>query len=781
MRLFGYWAVLVCVLLPVCAYSQTDDIDSTTTSSDITVPAPITPPNQVAPIPVAPSQPPSGYIPMPEPSASTGPANFISVFGAEWNTIFEDGKPALTVASGHVTARYRNVLVTADAGTVDYKTNTATFCGNVVFQIDKQQVLGKQIIINLNTGKWDMQDAITTLTPDFTRGYTCAPVFGNAPTIEGIKRSSMAVRKGEVTTCDLADPHYQLVARSVDIYPGQRLVLRNVKLIALHKRLLTFRRLVIPINRIMRDPELLPKIGQTTEEGFYTKFSYPLSGSGKEATLLLVDLMSKKGVGTGISNNYQSGSTNGDVQFYTLNDRNIGRQTYTGRVNHNQCLGDYKLNLMTDFRANEYQYAPHSQTLTGRATLLRDTSMSKSSLVIGYQSNNTYTKTSSTTGNLTYSQKIGTNSSLDSLFNYIAYSGSTNNARLTSNLAFTKKEEKFDWSLTAIKQTDLSDEAFVTSGSFGGVEKLPELSLTTDSARIGNLLPFGIPTQMKLAFGEYAEVGNTSLFRTYYEMATPAKPHPISSTWNLLMGAGLKQYVYSNDTAQYALNASTQLKKKFTECSDFSLTYRYQNPRGYTPFRSDYISTYNIINAALTLKQGENNKFSLIGGYNFEQPSVPWQNTTLRWSIQTSPHLLFYTATGFNFNTWKWKALINQVRYRSLDDCFRFDLGTRYDTTVGVRKLSSIKGLLDTRVGPKTRVQASLGYNGISQDFDYQNIMITRDLHCWELSLAYVNQTGFYTDKGIRLNLRIKAFPLTQNFGAGAFGQVLDTSVGEDF
>ncbi|MEN6357672.1 MAG: hypothetical protein ABFD83_11385 [Armatimonadota bacterium] len=779
MKLLGWWAVLVWALLPVCAYSQADGVYSTTTSTDITLPKPVTPPNQVAPIPVAPSEAPSGYIPMPEPPLSTGPANYINIKGDQVNTVLDDGSPVFTVASGHVSASYRNVLVTADAGTVDHKTNIAIFTGNVVFQIDKQQVLGKQITINLKTGKWSMQDAITTVTPDFTRGYTCAPVFSNAPTIEGLRRKSMAVYKGEVTTCDLADPHYELVARSVDIYPSQRLVLRKVTLFVHNKKIITFPKLVIPMNRIMRDPQLVPKFGQTAEEGYYAKFSYPLSGSEKEATLLLVDLMSKKGTGTGLSNNYQSGSTNGDVQFYTLNDQNIGRRTYTGRVNHNQCLGDYKLNLTTDFRTNEYQYAPHSQTLTGRATFLRDTSLSKSSLVVGYQSNNTYTKTSSTTGNLTYSQKLSDSFMVDSLFNYVAYSGYSNTARLTSNLAFTKKEKKIDWGLTAIKQTDLSDEAFVSSSSFGGIEKLPELSLTTDSTRFGNLLPFGIPAQMKLAFGEFAEVGNTSLFRTFLQMDTPAKPHPLSSTWNLLAGAGLKQYVYSDNTAQYGLNASTQLKKQLAQDSDFSLTYRYQNPRGYSPFRYDYISSYNIINAALTLKEGDTNKFSLLTGYNFEQPKLPWQDATLRWAIQTSPHLLFYTATGMNFNTWRWRAVINQVRYRSLDDCFRFDLGTRYDTSIGIHKLSSIKGLLDTKIGPKTRIQATAGYNGISGDFDYQNIMITRDLHCWELSLAFVNQTGFYEDKGIRLNLRIKAFPLTQNFGAGAFGQVLDTSVGD--
>ncbi len=117
------------------------------------------------------------------------------------------------------------------------------------------------------------------------------------------------------------------------------------------------------------------------------------------------------------------------------------------------------------------------------------------------------------------------------------------------------------------------------------------------------------------------------------------------------------------------------------------------------------------------------------------------------------------------------------MRIRSGDDKFRLDLGTRYDTSLG--QLSSIRGLLDTKINTKTHIQATAGFNGITNNFEYQNIKITRDLHCWELSLIFVNQTGFYEDKGIRLNLRIKAFPLYENFGQGTFGQVLDTSVGE--
>jgi len=57
--------------------------------------------------------------------------------------------------------------------------------------------------------------------------------------------------------------------------------------------------------------------------------------------------------------------------------------------------------------------------------------------------------------------------------------------------------------------------------------------------------------------------------------------------------------------------------------------------------------------------------------------------------------------------------------------------------------------------------------------------MLTRDLHCWEASLIYTKQTGFFESQGIMLNLRIKAFPMFHDFGVGAFGQALDARVGQ--
>jgi hypothetical protein len=76
-------------------------------------------------------------------------------------------------------------------------------------------------------------------------------------------------------------------------------------------------------------------------------------------------------------------------------------------------------------------------------------------------------------------------------------------------------------------------------------------------------------------------------------------------------------------------------------------------------------------------------------------------------------------------------------------------------------------------------VEGITSWNGITKKFDYKAFRLTRDMHCWEASLVYNDETGFRENKGISLEFRIKAFPTADRFGIGQYGQAVDTSMGE--
>ena len=133
-------------------------------------------------------------------------------------------------------------------------------------------------------------------------------------------------------------------------------------------------------------------------------------------------------------------------------------------------------------------------------------------------------------------------------------------------------------------------------------------------------------------------------------------------------------------------------------------------------------------------------------------------------------------STGYDLNRGRWRTLTSQVRLLN-PDSLGLILGARYDLEAG--KVGLARGRIDWHIGPKWRIEGITSWNGSLKKFDYQSYRLTRDLHCWEASLGFNNETGFRTDRGFSLEFRIKAFAAADRFGIGQFGQAVDTSMGD--
>lgn len=736
-------------------------------------------PRGQVPSPLAPSVAPTDHVPQPTlPEVPDPPTDFLELNAKSIRTTTENDRATFSVAEGDVTARYRDFVVTARRAEIDHRTDIAVCEGNVVLRTGVQEARGDRATINLRTREWMCTDSSSVVTPEYARGWLEAPAFLRSRELQGLGKREVHASGAEATTCDLSNPHYEFRSRSLSVYPGHKMVLRDVTMYALGRRLFTLPRFVIPLREIERNPRVIPSIGRSEEEGYFLKTAYSWMDTRAQTGLFILDLMSKKGVGQGLRHSWRTANASGDAQVYHISDRNIQLDTFTGRLTHSQAIGTVKASLSTDLRSNSYVYAPESKTLVNRVTLTRDRTGANTSLALTQTVNNTsLLRTSNLSAYLRHRQLFGQAASLDSDFDYTSFKSTGTRARLSSQMLFSKREQKFDWSVSAQKLTDLSDEAFAGQGVFAGIEKLPEIGLVSDTTKLGDFLPFHIPARLRVTNGYYVELpATTSLNRTFFEINSPVQRHNFTDTWSLGMGAGFKQYFYSDNTAQYSVDASAEISKRVGPASSFDLTYRLQKPKGFAPFRFDYVGKYNIATASLNVQDSERVRFSLLSGYNFDQPQFPWQDITFRLSLQPTNSLLLYTATGYDLNRSEWRTLINQLRVRA-GERMRLDVGTRYDT---IRKhLAACRVVLDTGLDRLTRLQAVGSYNGFTKEFDYSSVMLTRDLHCWEASLVYTRQTGFYESQGISLNLRIKAFPYFRDFGAGQFGQALDTSVGQ--
>jgi len=121
------------------------------------------------------------------------------------------------------------------------------------------------------------------------------------------------------------------------------------------------------------------------------------------------------------------------------------------------------------------------------------------------------------------------------------------------------------------------------------------------------------------------------------------------------------------------------------------------------------------------------------------------------------------------------QTVIGELRIR-VPNGLRLDLGARYDPARS--GFPAAKGQIDTALGSKWHLTALVGYDGFTR---FNDFMLVRDLHCWELALVRVDHRDWRREQSWMLMLRIKAFPPLERFGLGQSGQAIDTSVGDVF
>jgi hypothetical protein len=104
------------------------------------------------------------------------------------------------------------------------------------------------------------------------------------------------------------------------------------------------------------------------------------------------------------------------------------------------------------------------------------------------------------------------------------------------------------------------------------------------------------------------------------------------------------------------------------------------------------------------------------------------------------------------------------------------DLGLRYEPAHS--GFTAAKFQIDTPIGRQWHFAGLFGYDGFSH---FNDFMVIRDLHCWELQLVRTDHTDWRREQGWSINLMIKAFPVYSNYGLGQAGQELNTGVGDIF
>ncbi|MCU0315563.1 MAG: hypothetical protein MUC92_03105 [Fimbriimonadaceae bacterium] len=675
-------------------------------------------------------------------------------------------------ASGGVILESRGYRLEAERIVGDKSTEVFTLFGNARLTGQTETLLGEEVEINLRDRTFRFRNGKAALGPERLQAPLTGPVYIRSSGGSG-SESSLTLRDGELTTCDQDSPHFNLKAKSLEVIPGDRALLRGVRLQVLGRTIVHIPALAIPLKEDSR--RFLPEVGQSRDEGYFikTRWSSPLARGGVIDGRL--DLMSKLGVGTGFDWRY-FGTAVGGVSAYAI----FGPQAVqTLNATHRQALGSGSLSLETSFQRNNYLTAPESTLWNSRGSWVRTTSQGQTRFGFVRVENKTGNFSSLsqnfTLGNSTnWGQGLRTSLELNYSDSANRLQSSFGGVSVDSQRLDVRFSGQKDWQ--PVSAEFQYQRAVPVGGNIafsGSSDRTPMVSLTSDARRLFGRSPDALSARLEV--GELSE-GDRRLTRLFADFAS--RQTSGFGGLRLNYGGRLRQGLYSDDTAQYVLDYDGRLSYQVQGKIAANLNYRNLRQFGFTPFAIDRTGRNDAFNLDLTWNPSSAWTLAASTGYDILQSTrgqVPWQFVNITSNYQPNGRTRVTGAAVYDTFNSKWNTFRADAAFFVGEVGCIF--GARYDAFRSVWSGFNIQ-LTGIRSG-KTRIDALLSYNGYTKYIEAQQYQLIYDLHCTEAVLEVSDtRVGFRSGRQISLSVRIKAFPFGNNFGIGQRGQRIGSGIG---
>lgn len=626
---------------------------------------------------------------------------------------------------------------------------------------------GAELILNLQTNRWELRGGQATLQPPFTGNRLLAPLYVQGQELWGQGRFVEGEHL-QATTCDLPHPHFHWDARTMDAEEGRRAILRDVRLRLLERTLFRLPYVIVPL-RDTGETSPLPDVGYSDLEGWYLRYAvaYFLLRGHPGTTRL--DLMQRRGVGVSVEQEFAQGNLN----LYWLRDRQLGAQSLTGRIQYDQNLGALQTRWNADYRRNSYligdSTAWNLQTNwllpspTGQTQL---TFVESRNLASGFE-------------NITRVWTLQETRAFGRL-------------QLSMNGSYQENENTFGSTRTGTRQwstrsnlryplgtanLQLEYERVLPVGAsatvFGGLERLPELSLTAPLAWwVSGAPSLFRDSQVRLSAGSFAEGFAARIHRERYALDWQGRWRTGTRVGTSLF-YGFKQTFYSDNTAQYVLQSNLEQRFGWGERSELSLRWNYIRPYGYSPLNVDRAGFYNLLSADLRAFLGGGWNLAMATTYDLlarEQGRDSWSLLNITTEYQPANWLFWRSQLSYDPNRERWVSFQSDLRWRFGDS--QLTLATRYDPLRA--RWGRVYARVDALKWGRSRFSAIVQYNGYLDRIESRQLLWVYDLHCAELEVRYIdNPLGFPPDTGVQVFLRLKAFPSFSRFGTGSLGAPL--------
>jgi hypothetical protein len=432
-----------------------------------------------------------------------------------------------------------------------------------------------------------------------------------------------------VTTCTNPRAGYHVTGKSMDVIPGDKIVINKAVLWLGAAAIFYLPQLVIPLRTVEDQrarPRFFPEVGYNSYQGAWIKFQVPFGKDQYYYGYYIVNYYTKQGLGLGYVGFYASkkGRRTVSINFFGMNDRIAGDRTYNAAVqeqeNFSQHLrGNFQFGYQSNYGA--LTNIPPNESLSG--AIVHQTQQTSQNY--SYNHNSVGTQSSSSSLSFTDTRQF------NQLLNQAITFNVSNSASNFGESSFNHTSE-FDYLLhytTAGADYQLEyDKTFAQQGF--GIDKIPEVQV-----RPYDFFPhFFIPMSAQLTFGEYSEPpapfpGSTSLATWRGDAGLVLGP-ALAKIWGSDFEAtvDVDQYAYGTGDLKAAISQDLSLTTPIGKHFVNSLTYSEANYNGpaLVPFQFlDQQPTENTKNAQDLIRFFNDDVYTAAFGFstNFDGMAQP--------------------------------------------------------------------------------------------------------------------------------------------------------------
>ena len=218
------------------------------------------------------------------------------------------------IAEGNVVVRWQGVNLSADRVRYTAASHLLAASGAVVLTRETMVLKGSSLLLDMESGRADMDSTLLTLPG--------SNVTMTSHTLVRENENQFTTTGTDVTTCDLPDPSWNFTADRLKVNLSGYAIGRNVIFYVKQVPVLYIPWFAFPAVTEKRSGLLLPRFGYSSTNGAAVDIPLYLVISPSQDLQLDLDIMSRRGVGTGLDYRYiRTRGSEGHVNLYPIYDR----------------------------------------------------------------------------------------------------------------------------------------------------------------------------------------------------------------------------------------------------------------------------------------------------------------------------------------------------------------------------------------------------------------------------------------------------------------------------